>query len=93
MSHCLRMFINPAVRIYVLTLTLITAFSTLGLTSPLAMTAVAASGGAGKALPTLDGKPPLLIGHRGASGYLPDDCTPRPKPDHQHRRGLKTRIR
>jgi glycerophosphoryl diester phosphodiesterase len=66
------MFINPAVRIYVLTLTLITAFSTLGLTSPLAMTAVAASGGAGKALPTLDGKPPLLIGHRGASGYLPE---------------------
>jgi len=25
-----------------------------------------------KALPTLDGKPPLIIGHRGASGYLPE---------------------
>ncbi len=26
-----------------------------------------------KALPTLDGKPPLIIGHRGASGYLPEN--------------------
>jgi glycerophosphoryl diester phosphodiesterase len=25
-----------------------------------------------KPLPTLDGKPPLIIGHRGASGYLPE---------------------
>ena len=25
-----------------------------------------------KALPILDGKPPLIIGHRGASGYLPE---------------------
>jgi glycerophosphoryl diester phosphodiesterase len=66
------MFVTPAVLIYVLTLTLMTAFSTLGLTSALAMTGVAASVGGGKALPTLDGKPPLLIGHRGASGYLPE---------------------
>jgi glycerophosphoryl diester phosphodiesterase len=66
------MFVTPAVLICVMTLTLITAFSTLGLTSALAMTGVAASVGGGKALPTLDGKPPLLIGHRGASGYLPE---------------------
>lgn len=72
MSHCLRMFINPAVRICVLTLTLTAAFSTLGLTSALAITGVGASVDGGKALPTLDGKPPLLIGHRGASGYLPE---------------------
>ena len=36
------------------------------------MTSVASSVGGGKALPTLDGKPPLLIAHRGASGYLPE---------------------
>ena len=72
MCHRLRMFINPAVRIYVLTLTLMTALSTLGLTSTPAMAGAATSVGGGKALPTLDGKPPLLIGHRGASGYLPE---------------------
>ena len=72
MCHRLRMFVTPAVLICVLTLTLMTAFSTLGLTSAPAMAGVAASVGGGKALPTLDGKPPLLIGHRGASGYLPE---------------------
>jgi glycerophosphoryl diester phosphodiesterase len=66
------MFINPAVRIYVLTLTFTAAFSTLGLTSALAITDVAASVSGGKAFPTPNGKPPLLIGHRGASGYLPE---------------------
>jgi glycerophosphoryl diester phosphodiesterase len=65
------MFLTPAVLICVLTLSLMTAFSTLGLTSAPMMTGVAASAGSGKALPTFDGKPPLLIGHRGASGYLP----------------------
>ena len=33
---------------------------------------VAAPIRADKALPTLNGKPPLIIGHRGASGYLPE---------------------
>jgi glycerophosphoryl diester phosphodiesterase len=66
------MFIRPAVRICALTLTLTAVFSTLGLTSALATTDVAASVSGGKALPTLGGKPPLLIGHRGASGYLPE---------------------
>lgn len=28
--------------------------------------------GANAALPTLSGNPPLVIGHRGASGYLPE---------------------
>ena len=72
MCHRLRMFVTPAVLICVLTLTLMTAFSTLGLTSAPAMTSAAASVDGGKALPTLDGKPPLVIGHRGASGYLPE---------------------
>ena len=72
MCHRLRMFLTPAVLICVLTLSLMTAFSTLGLTSAPMMTGVAASAGSGKALPTFDGKPPLLIGHRGASGYLPE---------------------
>jgi len=42
------------------------------LTSAFAMTDVAATNRCDKALPTLDGKPPLIIGHRGASGYLPE---------------------
>jgi glycerophosphoryl diester phosphodiesterase len=36
------------------------------------MTGDAATTRDDKALPTLDGKPPLIIGHRGASGYLPE---------------------
>lgn len=72
MCHRLRRFVTPAVLICVLTLSLLTAFSTLGLTSSLAMVGVATCVGGGKVLPTLDGKPPLLIGHRGASGYLPE---------------------
>jgi glycerophosphoryl diester phosphodiesterase len=60
------------VLVCVLALTLITAFSTVGLTSVLAMTGAAAASREDKALPTLDGKPPLVIGHRGASGYLPE---------------------
>ena len=71
MCHRLTMPVTPAVLICVLALTLMAAFPTLGLTSALAMAGVAAGVGGGKALPTLDGKPPLLIGHRGASGYLP----------------------
>jgi glycerophosphoryl diester phosphodiesterase len=72
MCHSLRKFVPAAVMVWLLTLTFMTAFSTVGLTNALAMTGVAASVGGGKALPTLDGKPPLLIGHRGASGYLPE---------------------
>ncbi len=72
MCHRLRMFLTPAVLICVLTLSLMTAFSTLDSTSALAIAGVATSVGGGKALPTLDGKRPLLIGHRGASGYLPE---------------------
>jgi len=72
MCHCMRMFATSAVLICVLDLTLITAFSTDGLTSAFAMTGVAANGGGGKVLLTLDGKPPLLVGHRGAAGYLPE---------------------
>jgi glycerophosphoryl diester phosphodiesterase len=48
------------------------AFTPLGLVNALAMADVASSAGGGKALPSLNGKPPLLIAHRGASGYLPE---------------------
>ena len=72
MCHRLGMFVTSAVLVCVLALTLITAFSTVGFTSAFAMTAVAANVAGGKALPTLEGKPPLLIGHRGAAGYLPE---------------------
>ncbi|WP_367067802.1 glycerophosphodiester phosphodiesterase [Oryzisolibacter sp. LB2S] len=41
--------------------------------SLLAVAALAACGGSdGESYPTLDGSKPLVIGHRGASGYLPD---------------------
>jgi len=72
MCHSLRVFVSAAVLVRVLTLTFMTSLTTIGLTDALAMTGVAVSVGGGKALPTLDGKPPLLIGHRGASGYLPE---------------------
>ena len=72
MSHRLRKVITPAVLVCVLALTLTSGFATVGLSSALAMTAVATPVGGVKALPTLDGQPPLLIGHRGASGYLPE---------------------
>ena len=61
-----------AVLVYVLFLAFMTAFSAVDLTSALVMTGVAAATNGDKVLPTLDGKPPLIIGHRGASGYLPE---------------------
>jgi len=72
MRHRLIMFLAPEVLACVLALTVMTAFSTVGLTSALAMTGVAATNRCDKALPTLDGKSPQIIGHRGASGYLPE---------------------
>jgi len=72
MRHRLIMFVTPEVLACVLALTVMTAFSAVGLTSALAMTGVDATTHGDKALPTLDGKPPLIIGHRGASGYLPE---------------------
>jgi glycerophosphoryl diester phosphodiesterase len=72
MCNSLRMFVPVAVLVWMLTLTFMTAFSTVGLTNALAMTDVVANSGSREALPTLDGKPPLVIGHRGASGYLPE---------------------
>lgn len=36
------------------------------------MAAAAASPAAAQGFKTLDGKPPLVVGHRGASGYLPE---------------------
>ena len=38
-----------------------------------AMNAVLANAAGQASLPTLDGRPPLLIAHRGASGYLPEE--------------------
>ncbi|SFG78572.1 glycerophosphoryl diester phosphodiesterase [Duganella sp. CF458] len=40
----------------------------------IAAAVLAACGGSGQApLPTLDGKPTLVVAHRGASGYLPEE--------------------
>jgi glycerophosphoryl diester phosphodiesterase len=44
----------------------LSALATLGL-------AACTTPGAPTALPTLDGKPPLVVAHRGASGYLPEE--------------------
>ena len=55
-----------------LALLLMTVFFEVGMTGAPAMTGAFAATRGHKALPTLDGKPPLIIGHRGASGYLPE---------------------
>ena len=72
MCHHFRMPFTLAVTFCLLTASLMTAFSTVGFTSALAMTGAAAAVGGGELLPTLNGKAPLLIAHRGASGYLPE---------------------
>ena len=72
MCHHFRMSFTLAVTFCLLTASLMTAFSTVGFTSALAMTGAAAAVGGGEPLPTLNGKAPLLIAHRGASGYLPE---------------------
>jgi len=69
--RCSGMFVSAAL-FCVLYLTLMTVFSTAGLASAFAMTGAATTACDEKALPTLDGKPPVIIGHRGASGYLPE---------------------
>ncbi len=71
MSHRSRMIVS-AVLVYVLLITFMTAFSSLGLTSAPVMIGVTAANHDDEGLPTLDGEPPLIIGHRGASGYLPE---------------------
>src|SRR5512139_3731593 len=68
----LNMFVTPPVLVSVLALTLMTVFFEVGMTGSPAMTGASAATRGDKALPTLDGKPPLIIGHRGASGYLPE---------------------
>ncbi len=64
--------IVSVVLVCVLVLTFMTIFYAIALTSALAETGAAGTIRDDKALPTLDGKPPLIIGHRGASGYLPE---------------------
>ena len=72
MRHYLNVFNTPPALVCVLALTLVTVLSAAGLTSALAMTGAPAATRGDKSAPTLDGKPPLVIGHRGASGYLPE---------------------
>ena len=54
------------------TLSFIAVFFAVTLASLSSLTEAAAKAGGDKPLNTLDGKPPRLIGHRGASGYLPE---------------------
>ena len=63
---------SPPAFVCVLALALVIVLSGADVRSALAMSGDAAPIGNGEALRTLDGKPPLVIGHRGASGYLPE---------------------
>lgn len=72
MRHYLKVCNTPPVLVFVLALTLVTVLSAAGLTGALAMSGTPAATRGDKSAPTLDGKPPLVIGHRGASGYLPE---------------------
>ncbi len=47
--------------------------SALALAAGFALSGCGMLGGGSAALPTLDGKVPLVIAHRGASGYLPEE--------------------
>jgi len=72
MRHTLKLFFNAAMPVWVLPLAFMTAFSTVALTNAFAISGAVANTNSLDAMQTLDGKPPLLIGHRGASGYLPE---------------------
>ncbi len=72
MQRRLSMFVTPPVLVCVLALTLMTVFFEVGMTGTPAMTGAIAATRGHKALPTLDGNPPLIVAHRGASGYLPE---------------------
>jgi glycerophosphoryl diester phosphodiesterase len=72
MCHRPRMSTAPAPPGCIGTLPSRMAFFAIGLAGVLALTAIAAGAAGGIGLQTLDVKPPLIIGHRGASGYLPE---------------------
>jgi glycerophosphoryl diester phosphodiesterase len=72
MRHRLNVCSATPVLVFALALTLVIFFPEFGLTSDSSMTGASAMTRGDKSIPTLDGKPPLVIGHRGASGYLPE---------------------
>ncbi len=72
MRHRLNVWSVLPVLVYALALALVIVFPEIGLTGDPAMTGASAMTRGDKHNPTLDGKPPLVIGHRGASGYLPE---------------------
>ena len=72
MCHRSRMSVAPTPSGCINALASRVAFLAIGLAGVLALTAVAAGADGGIGLQTLDAKPPLIIGHRGASGYLPE---------------------
>jgi len=72
MRHRLIVCSIPAVLVFAVVLTLVIFFPAIGLAADPATTGASAMTRGEKSIPTLDGKPPLVIGHRGASGYLPE---------------------
>jgi len=92
MRHRLIMFVTPELLACVLALTVMTAFSAVGLTSALAMNGVAATTHGDKALPTLDGKPPLIIGIEAHRAICPSTHSRPISCDRSGRRGDRTRL-
>ena len=72
MYHRLNVCRVLPVLVFVLPLTLVIGFPEIGMTGDSSMTGASAMTRGDKSIPTFDGKPPLIIGHRGASGYLPE---------------------
>lgn len=50
-----------------------TPIAVAALAAALCLAGCSAPGGGAARLPTLDGQPPLVVAHRGASGYLPEE--------------------
>jgi glycerophosphoryl diester phosphodiesterase len=72
MRHQFRIYVAFEVTVCFLLFVAMTFISSAIFATPKAISGALADADPVKALPTLDGKPPLIIGHRGASGYLPE---------------------
>jgi len=72
MRHQFKIYIAFKVTVYFLILVAMTSVSAAIFATSQAVSSSLTGVDPIKALPILDGKPPLIIGHRGASGYLPE---------------------
>jgi len=72
MRHQFRIYIAFKVTVYFFILVAMTSVTAAIFATSQAISSSLTGVDPIKALPILDGKPPLIIGHRGASGYLPE---------------------